>query len=216
MNKIKDRSLYLVISEEYGMGRTAVQIAGAAISGGVDILQMREKDKSRQELSDLGLKLSALCRKNGTIFIVNDDPALAREVRADGVHLGQEDIKKFPLKELRKTIGNDKIIGISTHSFEQFEEANSADVDYIAFGPIFRTKTKDYFVGTGDIKTIIEAAKKPVFFIGGIDLSNIDDVLKEGARNIALIRGILEADDITAKTRQFKERLERLKGDLNR
>jgi len=207
MRKIKDHSLYLVITEEYGKGRNALEIACAAIAGGVDIIQMREKNKSREELIDLGKQLSRVCRDNGVLFIVNDDPLIAKEAGADGMHLGQEDAIKYSLSETRNILGSDKIIGISTHSPEQFNAANDKDFDYIAFGPVFETKTKDYFLGDKDVEEVIRTAKKPVFFIGGINLTNVGSILKKGAKNIALIRGITEADDIVLRTREFKRLL---------
>lgn len=208
MRKIKDHSLYLVISEEYCKGRNAFEIAEAAIKGGVDIIQMREKNKAREELLDIGRGLSRLCRNNGVIFIVNDDPILAKEVDADGVHLGQEDILRSPVNKIRKMIGKNKIIGVSTHSVEQFKRASEEDLDYMAFGPIFETKTKNYSIGIKDIGAVLNITQKPVFCIGGINLSNIDVVLNEGATNVALIRGITEADDITSRTREFAERIQ--------
>lgn len=207
MKKIKECSLYLVISEEYGRGRSSIEIAKNAIKGGVDMIQMREKHKPTAELVQLGRKLSNLCRSNGVIFIVNDDPMLAAEVGADGVHLGQEDIGIFSFDVARRIMGKDKIIGISTHSIEQFGEANEKGFDYIAFGPVFETRTKDYFLGAADIDKVIKAARKPVFFIGGINFSNIDEILSKGAKNIALIRGILEAEDISRETAKYKNKL---------
>ena len=207
MKKIKERSLYLVISEEYGCGRNPIEIAKNAIKGGVDMIQMREKHKPTAELVQLGKKLSNLCRGNGVIFIVNDDPMLAAEIGADGVHLGQEDMRIFSFDVARRIMGEDKIIGISTHSIEQFSEANEKGFDYIAFGPVFETKTKDYFLGAADIDKVINAARKPVFFIGGINFLNIDGILSKGAKNIALIRGILEAEDILRETVKYKNKL---------
>jgi len=114
---------------------------------------------------------------------------------------------KYSLNEARDISGKDKIIGISTHSLAQFTAANDNGVDYIAFGPVFKTKTKDYFLGALDVKEVVRIAKKPVFFIGGINLTNIGSILKEGAKNIALIRGITDAKDIKSRTMQFKEAL---------
>jgi len=213
MQKIKDYSLYLVISEEYGLGRSAVEIAELAISGGADIIQMREKNKDRDELVKLACELSSLCKKKRVIFIMNDDPLIARESNASGVHLGQEDMLKYSLTETRNIIGNGKIIGVSTHSLAELEKANECDVDYIAYGPIFPTETKRYFLGTKDIKEALKIAKKPVVFIGGINLSNLDEVLKQGAKNIAVIRGIIQAEDIMIMARNFKDRLIREKED---
>ena len=203
MRNIKNGSLYLIISEECGRGRSATEIAESAIAGGVDIIQMREKHMAEHELISLGKELSGLCRKSGVKFIVNNDPLIASRVGADGVHLGQEDMERFSINETRSIVGRDGIIGVSTHSIKQLEKANGDDVDYIAYGPVFPTKTKDYCIGTKDVARVLVIAKKPVFFIGGIDLSNIEEILRIGARNIALIRGITEAADIKSATEEL-------------
>lgn len=208
MLKINDYSLYLVISEECAPGRHSQSIANEAISGGVDIIQMREKNKTKEELLARGASLGKLCKKSNKLFIVNDDALLAKEVEAGGVHLGQEDIQKLSVGSTRKIIGSKAIIGLSTHCFEQFEEANNNEnINYIAFGPVFPTKTKNYSIGTKEIEKVLQKAVKPVFFIGGINLSNIDELLNLGAKNIALIRGILEAKDIKAQSAAFKKKL---------
>ena len=207
MKKINDYSLYLVISEEYGNGRSALEIAKSAISGGVDMIQMREKTRSPEELVRMGRELSRTCKEAGVTFIVNDEAVLAKEVDADGVHLGQDDISRFFINDARRILGRDKIIGLSTQSLAQFEKANRSDVDYIAFGPIFKTKIKDFFVGTNDVEKVMSLARKPVFFIGGIKLSNIEELLSKGAKNIALIRAITEADHIASATKAFKDKL---------
>lgn len=204
LRRIKEHSLYLVITEEYGNGRSALEIARAAIAGGVDIIQMREKAKPKDELILIGKDLARICKANNVIFIVNDDPLLAAEVDADGVHLGQEDAIKYPIEDARKILGINKIIGISTHSREQFYRADKEGYDYIAFGPIFPTKTKDYSLGTKDVAKVAANSKGKVFFIGGINLSNIGEILKNGAKNIAMIRAITEAENIEAQTRKYK------------
>lgn len=211
MPKINDYSLYLVISEEYAKGRNILELTQMALDAGVDIVQLREKKKTRKELLKLGVELLSLCRKKGKIFIVNDDPCLAREIGADGVHVGQEDIEKLPLPQIRKIIGSQKLIGISTHSFTQFKAANENPVDYISFGPVFCTLTKNYCIGTNDVSRVLDAAQKPVFFIGGINLSNVDELLRMRIKNIALIRAILEAEDIQKATAAFKEKLSQQK-----
>jgi thiamine-phosphate pyrophosphorylase len=204
---IGDGSLYLVLSEEYGGGTPVTYIAEQAMAGGIDILQMREKNKSREELLNLGHTLSLLCKKHSVIFIINDDPLLARTLDADGVHLGQEDILKCPINSVRKIIGDSKIIGLSTHSLEQFRKANQMDVDYIAFGPVFPTKTKNYHIGIGDVSSVLQEASKPVIFIGGINTTNLDILLAKGASNIALIRDIMQAEDIMMRTKWYKNKL---------
>jgi thiamine-phosphate pyrophosphorylase len=210
--QIKDYSLYLVLTEEYGAGRPLLQIAELALAGGVNVLQMREKQKSRAELLCLGSNLAALCRSKRATFIVNDDPLLAVELEADGVHMGQEDLQQCPVDEVRRIIGNDLILGISTHSLEQFRQANELDADYLAFGPIFPTRTKDYFIGTREIREVVRIAAKPVVFIGGINTANLEVLLNEGATNVALIRDIMQADDVVSRAGWYKEQLIRRKG----
>lgn len=207
MPKIKEHSLYLVISEEYSAGKNALEIASLAISGGVDIIQLREKNKTREEIVKLTACLSKLCKKNNVTFIVNDDPWIAKESGASGVHLGQEDLLKYSVASARNILGKSGIIGVSTHSLDQLDRANKEDVDYVAYGPVFPTKTKDYFLGPKDIKEVLRTAQKPVFFIGGINLSNLDEILKEGAKNIAVIRGIIESEDISLRVKSFKDTL---------
>lgn len=207
MKTIKDRSLYLVISEECCKGRGAIEIAEQAIAGGVDIVQMREKNKSLQELVKLGKDLAAVCKSKGAMFIVNDDPMLVHRVGADGVHLGQEDINRFPLTRSRDILGQEKTIGISASSRAQFEKANEEDFDYIAFGPIFPTTLKDHHIGTDDIEYVMKIARKPVFFIGGINMANIGEILIRGGQNIAVIRAITEAGDIRSGARQLKDKI---------
>lgn len=207
MAEIKDGSLYLVLSSEYAGGRSVLDIARRAVAGGIDILQMREKNMERDELMRLGRELSALCRGSGVLFIVNDDPALARELDADGVHLGQEDRAAFPVADVRKLLGPGKLIGLSTHNPDQFEEADGMDLDYIAYGPIFPTKTKPYFIGIKDIRALQKRAAKPVVLIGGINQSNLALLLAEGARNIALIRDVMQAGDVQDRARWYKRQL---------
>jgi thiamine-phosphate diphosphorylase len=209
MKRIKDKSLYLVTSEEYSGGRSTLEVAEKAIAGGIDILQMREKEKTSDELEKLGRELSLVCEKEDVIFIVNDDPRLAAKIDADGVHLGQEDLEKFSISETKDIIGDDKIIGVSTHSFEEFKKANSSACDYIAFGPIFPTKTKDYYIGTDDIQRVMRTANKPVVFIGGVNLINIDSIISKGGRNIAVIRSVVQAEDITSTVSMFRDIIER-------
>ena len=169
---------------------------------------MREKNKSRPELIELGKKLSNLCRDNGIMFIANDDPEIAKETGAGGVHLGQKDIKKHSIEAARKILGRGKAIGISTHSIETFKKACTEDVDYIAYGPVFQTKIKDNCAGTEDVGKIMAMTKKPIFFIGGINLKNVDSLLEKGARNISLIRAITEADDVASAARSFRKKLD--------
>jgi thiamine-phosphate pyrophosphorylase len=198
--------VYLVLSSEYAGKRPVLEIAGQAIDAGIDILQMREKFLSEKDLMVLGEKLFSLCREKGIPFIVNDNPHTAKALNADGVHLGQEDIKRYSLGYSRSILGRDKIVGISTHSLAEFKIASSQDFDYIAFGPIFPTKTKDYHIGIDDIEEVLRVSSKPVIFIGGINISNIDKLIQKGVKNIAVIRAITEAENIPLAVKTLKKR----------
>lgn len=149
-----------------------------------------------------------LCKKNNVVFIINDDPILAKKIDADGVHLGQEDLKLFTADEARRLLGRDKIIGLSAGSVGEVRKAGLAAIDYIGFGPVFRTTVKEKCIGTKDVEKVLKIAKRPVFFIGGINLTNIDELLTKGAENIAVIRAISEADDIRAAAAELKNKIE--------
>lgn len=199
-------SLYLVLTSSYREELSPLEIATLAIDGGVDVLQMREKELSWEKMVSLGRRYRDICSKGGVTFIVNDDPGLAIEVDACGVHLGQEDLQSIGIDAVRNVMG-DKIIGLSTHSVEQFRDANEQDLDYIAYGPLFETKTKDYCIGLNDVEAVIKEAKKPIVFIGGINLLNIDQVLAFGASNIAVISAIMQAPDIKLQASLFKGKI---------
>ncbi|MDD5070006.1 MAG: thiamine phosphate synthase [Candidatus Omnitrophica bacterium] len=205
MAKLKSTNLYLVASQQYCRNKNILEIAKEAVSAKIDILQMREKNLSQKELLDLGRALAELCKRNKVKFIVNDDPDLAKTLNADGVHLGQEDILTFPIKDVRTILGQEKIIGLSTHSIEQVKTANSLDLDYIGFGPIFSTKAKSYTIGTDEIEQALKISKVPVIIIGGITTANIRQVLDKGATNIAVIREIVQANNVKEKVVQLKK-----------
>lgn len=206
--RIRPHSLYLVLSGEYlPAGRGHLTAARSAIEGGVDVIQLREKDMPRGELVGLGAEMAAMCSAAGVIFIVNDDPVLAVECRADGVHVGQEDIRRMPVREIRKIVGNDRLIGLSTHSPGEYLEASKEDLDYIAYGPVFPTRTKHYYVGIENVGGIASSAEKPTVFIGGIDTDNVTELVSRGANIAAAIRSIIGSDDIAATVRMFKKKL---------
>ena len=205
MNIISNYSLYLVLSSEYAKNEDILKIAKLAIEGGIDMIQLREKLNSPNRLIKIAKELSRLCKSTDKIFIVNDDPELARIVNADGVHLGQEDIKKTSIQKVKKILGKNKLIGLSTHSIKEIKEAKQYNPDYISFGPIFPTEVKNYSIGTNDIKKVINLSSWPVFFIGGINICNISEILSLGAKNIAMIRQIIQSENITKKIKQIKK-----------
>lgn len=166
----------------------------AALNGGVDIVQLREKELPRREIELAALTFRRLCDTYSALFIVNDDPDLARACDADGVHVGQEDT---PASEARAALGPDVIVGLSTHSQEQIAASAEQPVDYISVGPIWETPTKEGRPATGLdlIRTASEVAPVPWFAIGGIDPSNVEQVRAAGAERICVVRAIRDAAD---------------------
>jgi thiamine-phosphate pyrophosphorylase len=196
----KNRALYL-ITDRIISGLSLTEIAKQAISAGIRLIQLREKNMSRRELYKEAISIRALTMQYHITFIINDYVDIALTVNADGVHLGQEDM---PIKEVRKILGKNKIIGISTHSLKQAIDAQRSGADYIGFGPIFKTTTKDAGNPKG-VKPLIEIKKHikiPVVAIGGITVENAFLALKAGADAVAVVSGILKGD-IKGNTRKF-------------
>lgn len=148
-------------------------------------------------------------RRSGAAFIVNDHPDIAMAVDADGVHLGQDDL---PVEVARKLMGGSRIIGVSTHSVEQARAAQSAGADYIGFGPIFMTRTKDAGPRQGieGLRQVRKAVTLPVIAIGGINSGNLDEVLRAGADGVAVISAILAAPDPYETARGMVDRIQRM------
>ncbi len=167
----------------------------SAIEAGVRFFQYRNKSGTRKEIYETSLRLASLTNKSGALFIVNDYADIAAAVGAAGVHLGQDDL---PISAARKVLGMGKIIGISTHSREQAEAAQAGGADYIGFGPIFPTKTKDAgdAQGSARIAVIRQTVSIPIIAIGGITHENVQDVLKAGANGVAVISAVLAAHDM--------------------
>jgi thiamine-phosphate pyrophosphorylase len=166
----------------------------SALGGGVDILQIREKELGRAEIERSAGTFRRVCDTYSTLFIVNDDPDLARACDADGVHVGQDDTSA---EEARELLGPEAIIGLSTHSEEQIAAAAGRPVDYISVGPIWETPTKAGrpAVGLELIGHAAAVAKHPFFAIGGIDLGNAEQVVQAGARRLCAVRAIRDAPD---------------------
>lgn len=208
MDKKNIRGLYLILDQQC-TERDIVSIAIEAIEAGVDIIQYREKVLSKKDAITMAGRLRELTYKAGVTFIINDDPSIALAVDADGVHLGQDDIPPYIA---RKILGNNKIIGISTHSMEEVSNAANEDVDYIAFGPVFYSDTKMVTSpnGIGGIKGIRASVKVPLIAIGGINQDNVSDVIKAGADGVAVISAVLAAVDVKKAVRELKKKIETL------
>lgn len=185
-----------------------MEIARKTISAGADILQLRAKSCSDRRILKIGRAIKNLVRKSKVLFVLNDRADLARIIDADGLHLGQEDL---PVKDARNILDNNKIIGLSTHSVEEAKEAERQKADYIAVGPIFPTATKPQSIALTPsiIRKIKDKVKIPFVAVGGINLDNLDQVLTCGAQRVAVCRAIITAKDVSATTKEFRQRLYR-------
>jgi thiamine-phosphate pyrophosphorylase len=174
----------------------------AALTGGVDIVQLREKELGRPVIERSAATFRRLCDTYSVPFILNDDPYLARSVDADGVHLGQEDVT---VAEAREVLGPEALIGLSTHSPEQIESAEG--VEYISVGPVWETPTKAGrpAVGLGLVRHASEVARTPFFAIGGIDTSNAREVVGAGAERLCVVRAIRDATDPSATAAELRQ-----------
>ena len=199
------KGIYLILDQEYA-DRDIVSIAIDAIDAGVDVLQYREKRLSKKDALNMAEKLRRITTGTGIPLIINDDPALALAVDADGVHLGQDDI---PVHVARRIIGEDKIIGLSTHSYQEAVEAVSHDINYIGFGPVFASSTKMVTapLGAQAISRLRDVISIPIIAIGGISEGNIADVIRCGADGAAVISAVLSSSDIKKSVRNLKEKI---------
>ena len=179
--------------------------AEAAVLAGVRYLQLRMKNESREAVLETARTVASITRGSATRFIVNDDPALAVEVQADGVHLGQDDL---PLGEARRRFPGLACFGLSTHNEIQAKAAVPLQPDYIGIGPVFATPTKnipDPTVGLARLGRIVAASPLTGVAIGGIDLDNLPSVLKTGARNYAVVRAVCGSADPLSAIRRLQD-----------
>ena len=206
MKSADDIHLYCFTPGPFSKGRDPLAVVEAEICGGADVIQLREKQMSKRDRLELGMKVRELTRSHGVMFIVNDDVDLALILEADGVHLGQDDI---PIQFARPLMG-EKIIGVSTHSLEQVREAVDAGADYIGFGPIFGTNTKEDtepVVGVELLSKVKDICPIPYVAIGGITRENLVEVMEAGCNRVAIISDILTANNIEEKCREIKRQL---------
>jgi thiamine-phosphate pyrophosphorylase len=200
--RLRTARLYLCC-EARPNGADPEPLLNAALRGGVDIVQLREKSLPRREIERTAQTFRRVCDNHGALFVVNDDPDLARAGDADGVHLGQRDVS---VEEARQALGPDVIIGLSTHSVEQIAAAAEQPVDYISVGPIWETPTKEGrpAVGLELIEHAAAAAPHPFFAIGGIDGANAARVVEAGAQRLCVVRAIRDAADPPAAAEELR------------
>lgn len=205
--EVRDFRLYVITGENFHPGRSLVDTMEQAILGGADMLQFRDKTSDKTALLRKAKELRRLTRRYGIPFIVNDHIDVALEAEADGVHLGQGDLS---LSEARKLVGTGKIIGISTHAIGEARLAEEQGADYIGVGPVFATKTKADAVAPVTVSYVNEVARTiriPWVAIGGIKLSNVDQVLKAGATRVCAVSEIVGSADVRAACEAYKAKL---------
>jgi len=209
MPSLSSARLYGILDLGYVSPEGAEDMAKQMLAGGVDLLQLRAKKTPPAEICKLARTLSPLCRAANVPLILNDHPHLLAETRADGVHVGQDDL---PVPEVRELVGPEAIVGLSTHSLAQVAASREAGPDYIGFGPLFATATKpDYKpIGIGEIADAHRLVDIPIFCIGGIKLNNLPEVLDAGARRVVIVSGILTAPRPAAYCRECRAAMEPL------
>lgn len=191
--RLADKQLYLVTnSDKFDTDDDFFDAIASALKGGVQVVQLREKNATAARVIELGRKIRELCSIYNALFIVNDRVDVAKIVEADGVHLGQDDID---IHDARAILGTNFIVGISTHMPEQAKKAQEDGADYIGVGPVFETPTKEgrQAVGLAYVNWASENIDIPFFAIGGIDLENAHDVIEAGAKGVAVVRAIINA-----------------------
>jgi thiamine-phosphate pyrophosphorylase len=203
--RLRTARLYFVC-DAHPRGRDPEPLLRAALGGGVDIVQLREKSLPRRKIELAALTFRRLCDTYSALFIVNDDPDLARACSADGVHIGQDDA---PVTAAREILGPEAIIGHSTHSEEQIAASAELPVDYISVGPVWETPTKEGRPGVG-LELVSHAAQNalhPFFAIGGIDASNAGEVVAAGAERLGVVRAIRDAEAPAAAAESLRAAL---------
>jgi len=196
--------LYLVCDDRPG-GRPLADVLPAALRGGVDVFQLRMKDAADEAILAAAAVASAACDDAEALFVLNDRPDLAARAAADGVHVGQDDV---PVAQARELVGDDRLVGLSTHSPAQVDAA--AGVDYIGVGPVHATPTKPGrpAVGLDLVAYAAGAADVPWFAIGGVAPDTLGPALAAGARRVAVVRAIAEAADPEAAARALRRALD--------
>lgn len=199
-----ETDLYALTDDELSLGRPVAEVAKALLDSGIKILQYREKTKKGGQMLKECLGLRRLTREAGACFIVNDHVDIAILCEADGVHVGQEDL---PVEAVRRLVGPDMIIGLSTHNPEQARAAVAAGADYLGVGPIYPTQTKKDVCAPVTLDYLDWVAANidlPFVAIGGIKRHNIADVAAHGARCCALVSELVGAPDIRARVAEVR------------
>jgi thiamine-phosphate pyrophosphorylase len=195
MKALSECRLYGIIDLGYVEEAGVTHVAEQMIEGGVDIIQLRGKNKSLDELTDYAARLHEITARSSTPLIVNDYAEIASELPVEGVHIGQDDDS---MEVARRKAGRAVLIGKSTHSLGQALAAQREGADYIGFGPIFATPTKPDYppIGLRDINRVYAEISLPIFCIGGINIDNLQRVIDAGAKRVVMVSALLKAHSI--------------------
>jgi thiamine-phosphate pyrophosphorylase len=209
--RLRRARLYLVVEAEPG-GRAAERLLAAALTGGTDMVQLREKEAGDDAILRAAAGFRRMCDEHDALFWLNDRPDLALAAGADGVHVGQADAS---VADVREQVGPELLIGLSTHSPAQLRAGLASEADELSVGPVFETPTKSGrpAVGLGYVRhAAAMAADRPWFAIGGINLDNVPEVVAAGARRIVVVRAIRDAADPRAAAAALRSALEKVPG----
>jgi thiamine-phosphate pyrophosphorylase len=211
MRPLADCKLYTFVDTAYLHGRAPELVAQQLCDGGSDLIQLRAKTSTPDEIRAMAKKILPLTRRANVGLVINDYDDIARELDADFCHMGQEDFFDAGYKSVIELWGMERVlhIGLSTHSPEQAKRAMKADADYLAIGPVFATSTKPTAkpVTLEYVRWAAENVIIPWFAIGGINLENLGDVLAAGAKRICVVSAILNAPDVAKACAEFRRRL---------
>ena len=202
-----DFRLYVVTDRQQTAGRALEEIAVAAARGGAGAIQLREKDLSARDLYALGARVQTAISPYGIPLLINDRLDVALALDTAGVHLAGHSL---PTAVARRMLGAGKLLGVSTHSVEEARRAAEDGADFIVFGPVFTTPSKAAYgppQGLQQLTTVIRQVSLPVLAIGGIDHTNLPQVIQAGAYGVAMIRAVLAAPDPYLATRQLRAAL---------
>ena len=219
MKPLADCRLYAFVDSAYLNGRTPAFVAQQLCEGGADLIQLRAKNSSLEEIRLMAQAILPITTRANVGLVINDHLSIAQQAGAELCHLGQEDFFGEGHTRVSTLLEPSSPpirlqIGLSTHSPEQAQKALAAGADYIAIGPVYATGTKPTAkpVTLDYVRWAATNVKVPWFAIGGINLNNVDDVLAAGAKRICVVSAILNCDDIAAATREYKKRLQRTSG----
>jgi len=203
--EMASRHLYLCTSGRDDL----LSFVSGCIEGGVDVVQLRDKDEPAKRVVELAKQVSGICRDHDVPFILNDRPDLALDSGADGVHLGQEDVS---VTLARRLLGADAIIGLSTHAPEEVRASVDEPVDYVSAGPVIPTPTKPGRAATGIdyLRMAVAEARRPVFVTGGVSPGAIPELAAAGAQHFVVVRYLTEADDPRRAARQLRDAIDRV------